>query len=85
MYVWSVRTGKLLDALAGHEGPVSSIAFSPIEVRKVQASTGSLIVELCELLLAFEVVMPMQLMLLLLPLMIQRSIWSRSQDPVADV
>ncbi|KAF7720662.1 hypothetical protein EC973_006667 [Apophysomyces ossiformis] len=29
IYVWSVQTGKLLDILAGHEGPVSSLAFSP--------------------------------------------------------
>ncbi|ORX46795.1 WD40 repeat-like protein [Hesseltinella vesiculosa] len=28
IYVWSVQTGKLLDVLAGHEGPVSSLAFS---------------------------------------------------------
>ncbi|KAI9316685.1 WD40 repeat-like protein [Dichotomocladium elegans] len=28
IYVWSVQTGKLLDILAGHEGPVSSLAFS---------------------------------------------------------
>lgn len=29
VYMWSVQTGKLLDVLAGHEGPVSSLAFSP--------------------------------------------------------
>lgn len=29
IYVWSVRTGKLLDALAGHEGPVSCLALNP--------------------------------------------------------
>lgn len=28
IFVWSVQTGKLLDILAGHEGPVSSLAFS---------------------------------------------------------
>lgn len=27
--VWSVKTGRLLDILAGHEGPVASLAFSP--------------------------------------------------------
>lgn len=27
--VWSVKTGRLLDVLAGHEGPVSGLAFSP--------------------------------------------------------
>ena len=29
IHVWSVQTGQLLDQLAGHEGPVSSLAFSP--------------------------------------------------------
>lgn len=27
IYVWSVQTGALLDSLAGHEGPVSSLQF----------------------------------------------------------
>ncbi|KAI9139435.1 putative WD repeat protein [Paraphysoderma sedebokerense] len=31
IYVWSVQTGKLLDILAGHEGPISSLAFSPTD------------------------------------------------------
>ncbi|KAI0289387.1 WD repeat protein [Russula brevipes] len=30
IFLWSVQTGKLLDVLAGHEGPLSSLAFSPI-------------------------------------------------------
>ncbi|CAG8453180.1 5860_t:CDS:2 [Paraglomus brasilianum] len=29
IYVWSVQTGKLLDILSGHEGPISGLAFSP--------------------------------------------------------
>lgn len=29
IFVWSVQTGKLLDILAGHEGPVSTMAFDP--------------------------------------------------------
>lgn len=29
IYTWSVQTGKVLDVLAGHEGPVSCLAFSP--------------------------------------------------------
>jgi periodic tryptophan protein 2 len=29
VYVWSLRTGRLLDVLAGHEGPVTSLAFAP--------------------------------------------------------
>ncbi|CAN2387804.1 Dip2/Utp12 Family [Pristimantis euphronides] len=28
-YVWSMQTGRLLDVLAGHEGPISSVAFNP--------------------------------------------------------
>nr|CAI5829572.1 unnamed protein product [Callosobruchus analis] len=28
--LWSVKTGRLLEVLAGHEGPVSSLTFSPI-------------------------------------------------------
>ncbi|UZJ52882.1 hypothetical protein CBS101457_002202 [Exobasidium rhododendri] len=29
IYMWSVQSGKLLDTLHGHDGPVSSLAFSP--------------------------------------------------------
>ncbi|KAF8889622.1 quinon protein alcohol dehydrogenase-like superfamily [Infundibulicybe gibba] len=29
VFMWSVQTGKLLDILTGHEGPVSALAFSP--------------------------------------------------------
>ncbi|KAJ2915518.1 hypothetical protein MD484_g4908, partial [Candolleomyces efflorescens] len=29
VFLWSVQTGKLLDILSGHEGPVSALAFSP--------------------------------------------------------
>lgn len=29
IYVWSVQTGRLLDILSGHEGPISGLAFSP--------------------------------------------------------
>jgi periodic tryptophan protein 2 len=28
IHIWSVQTGQLLDQLAGHEGPISSLAFS---------------------------------------------------------
>lgn len=28
-YMWSVQTGKLLEILAGHEGPVTALAFDP--------------------------------------------------------
>ncbi|KAG0576923.1 hypothetical protein M758_5G111300 [Ceratodon purpureus] len=29
IYVWSVKTGRLLDVLSGHEGPVYGLSFSP--------------------------------------------------------
>lgn len=29
VYVWSMQTGRLLEVLAGHEGPVSGLSFSP--------------------------------------------------------
>ena len=29
LYVWSLKTGRLLDVLAGHEGPVISVSFAP--------------------------------------------------------
>ncbi|KAI7872555.1 putative WD repeat protein [Spinellus fusiger] len=38
IYVWSVQTGKLLDILAGHEGPVSALAFSPSDMLLASAS-----------------------------------------------
>ena len=31
IYVWSLQTGKVLEVLPGHEGPVSTIAHSPIQ------------------------------------------------------
>ncbi|KAI9292389.1 WD repeat protein [Neoconidiobolus thromboides FSU 785] len=31
VFVWSMQTGKLLDVLSGHEGPISCMAFSPID------------------------------------------------------
>jgi WD40 repeat protein len=27
--VWSVQTGKVLDVLTGHTGPISAVAFNP--------------------------------------------------------
>lgn len=31
IFVWSIKTTKLLDILAAHEGPISAIAFNPIQ------------------------------------------------------
>lgn len=28
--MWSLRTGRLLDVLAGHEGPVCCLGFAPM-------------------------------------------------------
>jgi periodic tryptophan protein 2 len=30
IYVWAMQTGRLLDVLSGHEGPVSALAFTPV-------------------------------------------------------
>ncbi|GAA5907233.1 hypothetical protein JCM8208_006726 [Rhodotorula glutinis] len=38
IYMWSTQTGKLIDVLAGHEAPVSALAFSPLGDRLVSAS-----------------------------------------------
>jgi periodic tryptophan protein 2 len=38
IFVWSVQTGQLLDILSGHEGPVSCLAFSPIDGRLASGS-----------------------------------------------
>lgn len=38
VYVWSMQTGKLLEVLSGHEGPVSSISFSPINTTLISGS-----------------------------------------------
>ncbi|KAL2653450.1 hypothetical protein R1flu_021578 [Riccia fluitans] len=31
IYVWSMKTGRLLDMLSGHEGPVYGLTFSPVD------------------------------------------------------
>nr|XP_023648696.1 periodic tryptophan protein 2 homolog [Paramormyrops kingsleyae] len=36
IFIWSMQTGRLLEVLAGHEGPVSSLSFNPM--RSVLAS-----------------------------------------------
>lgn len=38
IYMWSTQTGKLIDVLGGHEGPISALAFSPLGDRLVSAS-----------------------------------------------
>jgi WD40 repeat protein len=38
IYVWAVKTGRLLDVLAAHEGPVVAVAFSPTQPLLASAS-----------------------------------------------
>ncbi|XP_041067290.1 PWP2 small subunit processome component isoform X1 [Carcharodon carcharias] len=38
VFVWSMQTGRLLDVLAGHEGPISSLSFSPSHTLLASAS-----------------------------------------------
>ena len=40
IYLWSMQTGKLLEILSGHEGPVSSIRFSPSPSSSTLASAS---------------------------------------------
>ncbi|KAJ8942237.1 hypothetical protein NQ318_003084 [Aromia moschata] len=40
IYLWSVKTGRLLEILAGHEGPVSGLAFSPIITSTMMVSVS---------------------------------------------
>uniref|UniRef100_A0A6P7HF49 Periodic tryptophan protein 2 homolog n=1 Tax=Diabrotica virgifera virgifera TaxID=50390 RepID=A0A6P7HF49_DIAVI len=40
IYLWSVKTGRLLEILAGHEGPVSSLVFSPTLTSTVLVSVS---------------------------------------------
>jgi WD40 repeat protein len=32
IFVWSMKTSRLLDVLSGHEGPVHGLMFLPINV-----------------------------------------------------
>lgn len=41
IYVWSIQTGKLLDVLKGHDGPVSGLAFNPSRPILASASWDS--------------------------------------------
>lgn len=38
IYVWALKTGRLLDVLAAHEGPVVATAFSPTQPILASAS-----------------------------------------------
>uniref|UniRef100_A0A452VNP3 PWP2 small subunit processome component n=1 Tax=Ursus maritimus TaxID=29073 RepID=A0A452VNP3_URSMA len=38
VFIWSMQTGRLLDVLSGHEGPVSSLCFNPVKSVLASAS-----------------------------------------------
>ena len=38
IFVWALRTGRLLDVLAAHEGPVCALGFSPAQPLLASAS-----------------------------------------------
>lgn len=38
IHIWNVQTGQLLDQLSGHEGPVSSLSFTPNSTALVSGS-----------------------------------------------
>ena len=40
IYLWSVQTGKLLEVISGHDGPVSSLSFSPSASSSIMASVS---------------------------------------------
>lgn len=49
IYMWSVQTGKLLDILSGHQGPVSGLAFSPNGSGELASTSWDRTVRLWEL------------------------------------
>ncbi|NWU28307.1 PWP2 protein, partial [Dyaphorophyia castanea] len=38
IFIWSMQSGRLLDVLAGHEGPISSLSFNPMKCVLASAS-----------------------------------------------
>ncbi|XP_064503026.1 periodic tryptophan protein 2 homolog [Pseudopipra pipra] len=38
IFIWSMQSGRLLDVLAGHEGPISSLSFNPMKCLLASAS-----------------------------------------------
>ncbi|KAG6780518.1 hypothetical protein POTOM_013380 [Populus tomentosa] len=43
IFVWSMKTGRLLDVLSGHAGPVHGLTFSPSNVSCIDISFHSLV------------------------------------------
>lgn len=40
IFLWSLKLGRLLEILSGHEGPVWSLAFSPLATSTALASVS---------------------------------------------
>lgn len=38
LFLWSIKTGKLLEVISGHQGPISSVAFSPVSTSSTMVS-----------------------------------------------
>ncbi|XP_022371691.1 periodic tryptophan protein 2 homolog [Enhydra lutris kenyoni] len=38
VFIWSMQTGRLLDVLSGHEGPISGLCFNPVKSVLASAS-----------------------------------------------
>ncbi|NWI97625.1 PWP2 protein, partial [Pitta sordida] len=38
IFIWSMQSGRLLDVLSGHEGPISSLSFNPMKCVLASAS-----------------------------------------------
>ncbi len=40
IYLWSLKSGRLLEVIPGHEGPVADVAFSPSPTSSMLASAS---------------------------------------------
>lgn len=47
IFVWSMKTGRLLDVLSGHEGPVHGLMFSPTTVSPRVSYVNRLVLLIC--------------------------------------
>ena len=61
VFLWSVQTGKLLDILTGHEGPVSSLAFSPSGANQLASASWDKTIRIWNVYGRSRVVEPFQL------------------------
>ncbi|KAI3601293.1 small nucleolar ribonucleoprotein complex subunit [Moniliophthora roreri] len=61
IFMWSVQTGKLLDILSGHEGPVSGLAFSPSGANQLASGSWDRTVRLWNVFNRSRIVEPFSL------------------------